>query len=350
MEAGRDSSTTNLGTTKDFGKKREAGDEGLPWFLHTAANPPNDPLTIGLLTLVEDLPSIPGPKTVGPENYSRILRAFMKRGWAGFEEEFDSIVPRERPDYAEVKRDLLCEPLFSLKVHRNMVDAVLGSRTVDEIFDEMTQQREQAEPSMSRPSMKRICPNPERWAEAFGRLIEHAKANRWTSPPRALVLGGWVGSNDVQKMKRWAETIAWAQHHGCADLVSDIPDSDFYFADDPTSYAVGPMGGPLNRNWDFEVKSHPPAEQLAEHMDTLLSRWAEIVGQDLSGVTRPIAFTGERARRLLVLADGAVIPPWGGWSCLSPREPERRTFTCFRAAINRAIAPHEVDHIDFTVE
>ena len=31
-------------------------------------------------------------------------------------------------------------------------------------------------------------------------------------------------------------------------------------------------------------------------------------------------------------------------------ETERRTFTHFRAALNKAIAPHEVDPIDFTTE
>jgi hypothetical protein len=104
-------------------------------------NPPTDPLTVRLLVLVEDLPSIRGPKTVGSENYSRILDAFMKRGWVGFEEEFDLVVARTRPDYADVKRDM-CEPIFSMKAHRNLADAVLGNKTVDQIFDEMEQDRE----------------------------------------------------------------------------------------------------------------------------------------------------------------------------------------------------------------
>ena len=80
---------------------------------------------------------------MGPENYSRISGAFMKRGWAGFEEEFDRAVPRDRSDYAAVKRDMLCEPLFNMKAHRNMADAVLGRKTVDEIFDEMARERGQ---------------------------------------------------------------------------------------------------------------------------------------------------------------------------------------------------------------
>ncbi len=42
-----------------------------------------------------------------------------------------------------VKRDLLREPVFNLRVHRNLADAVLGTKTVEEIFDEMERQREQ---------------------------------------------------------------------------------------------------------------------------------------------------------------------------------------------------------------
>src|SRR5579871_703599 len=122
--------------------RRAAEKEEIPWFLHSFVNPPTDPLTLSLLALVEDLPSIPGPKTVGSENYSRILNAFMRSGWVGFEEEFDRIVPRDRPDYADVKRNMLCEPMFSMRAHRNMADAVVGNKTVDEIFEEMEQKRE----------------------------------------------------------------------------------------------------------------------------------------------------------------------------------------------------------------
>jgi tetratricopeptide (TPR) repeat protein len=145
LELEPDSKTAHneLGYIEDLRQKREAQKEEIPWFLHSFLNPPTDPLTVRLLALVEDLPSIPGPKTVGAENYSRISSAFMKDGWAGFEVEFDRVVPRDRADYADVKRDILCEPIFDTKAHRNMADAVLGRKTVDEIFDEMARRREQ---------------------------------------------------------------------------------------------------------------------------------------------------------------------------------------------------------------
>jgi tetratricopeptide (TPR) repeat protein len=126
--------------------RQTRGKEKIPWFLHSLANPPTDPLTIQLVALVEDLPSIPGPKTVGPENYSQISRVFMDRGWVGFEEEFDRIVPRDRPDYAEVKRDLLREPLFNMRAHRNMARMMVGDESVDDVLAEIFGDTEERKP------------------------------------------------------------------------------------------------------------------------------------------------------------------------------------------------------------
>jgi len=200
--------------------------------------------------------------------------------------------------------------------------------------------------------MKRICPNPMPWHEVFECLTEYAQSHSCMppTPPTPLILAGWAYSNDVEKMQRWEETVTWAERNGCSDLVSDIPDRDFYFVENPTDYRVGPMGGPMYRAWDYEAKNRPTSEQITELINTLKSCWPEIVGSEIGKITRPIAFTGEKARRLLVFADAAFTPPWGGWSYLSKKETERRTFTHFRAAINKVIAPHEVDHIDFTTD
>jgi predicted Zn-dependent protease len=95
--------------------------QSVPWFVNALTNPPTDPMTVRLLKEVENLEFIAGPKTVGSDNYARIMDGFMKRGWAGFEETFDRIVPRSRPDYVEIKRNLLREPVFSPKAHGNML-------------------------------------------------------------------------------------------------------------------------------------------------------------------------------------------------------------------------------------
>jgi tetratricopeptide (TPR) repeat protein len=117
--------------------QRQAEKKNVPWFLHAFANPPTDPLTVRLLALVEDLSSIPGPKTLGSDNYSCILRAFMNDGWAGFEKEFDRLVPRDRANYADVKRDLLREPIFNTKVHRRMAETFTEKKPAQEVFDEI---------------------------------------------------------------------------------------------------------------------------------------------------------------------------------------------------------------------
>lgn len=188
------------------------------------------------------------------------------------------------------------------------------------------------------------------WNEAYERMTNYAQSRLCTpsSPPKPLILAGWAYSNDVEKMRRWEETLAWAEKNGCANLAAGIPDQDFYFVDAPTSYAVGPLGGPMYRPWDSHAKDRPTSAQIAQLMDTLLAGWSEIAGQEIAYATRPLAFTGGKARRLLVLADASVTPPWGGWAHLSTEESMRRTFSRLRVAINRAIAPHEVDHVDFT--
>jgi tetratricopeptide (TPR) repeat protein len=108
----------------------------LPWFLHCIRYPPTDPLTVELLALVRGMESIPGPQTIGSENYSKVLATFLERGWAGFEEAFDEIVPRSRSDYADVKRDLLREAVFNQQVHDRMSRVLLGQSTVDEVLQE----------------------------------------------------------------------------------------------------------------------------------------------------------------------------------------------------------------------
>jgi hypothetical protein len=118
----------------------------LPWFLNCIVSPPADPLTVQLLAAVAGLESVPGPKTIGPENYSVVSAAFLARGWAGFEETFDAIVPRARPDYAAVKRELLRETIFNPVVHLRMSRIFLGETTIEETLKEIARERPPAKP------------------------------------------------------------------------------------------------------------------------------------------------------------------------------------------------------------
>jgi hypothetical protein len=168
--------------------------------------------------------------------------------------------------------------------------------------------------------------------------------------PTPLILAGWWATNDTEKMLRWKETVEWGTANGCTVLIEGIAEKDFYNAENPTAYQIGPLGGPCYRPWDYETKERPGPEELAKHLDSLSARWADIAGLTLAAVTRPLAFTGRKARRLLVYADGSARPPWGGWSHLSIDEGERRTFTRLRSSINKAVAPHEVDHVEFVTD
>ncbi len=97
----------------------------------------------------------------------------------------------------------------------------------------------------------------------------------------------------------------------CTAIVEEISDQDFYEVDEPTDYEIGPLGGPCYRPWDFEAKVRPTKEELVKYLEYLSAHWGEIAGSDLSTVTRPVAFTGKKARRLLVQAGGAASPTVG---------------------------------------
>jgi len=200
--------------------------------------------------------------------------------------------------------------------------------------------------------MKRICPNPIPWNEAYKRLMDFARAHDCAPlmPPKPLILAGWVYSNDMENKNRWDETIKWAYSNNYQVLVENIPDNEFYSVEKPTSYTVGPLGGPMYRPWDYETKDRPSTERLEKSLETLVSQWPKIAGKGLARITRPVSFTGRKVRRLLVQVDSASNPPWGGWAHLSQDETERCTFTEFRASVNKAISPHEVDHIDFVAD
>jgi hypothetical protein len=198
---------------------------------------------------------------------------------------------------------------------------------------------------------ERICPNPQRWNDVFKQLVEYAEAHLChpSRPPTPLILAGWAHSNDTEKMCRWRETVGWASANGCGYIIEGISHQDFYQVEKPTSHSVGPMGCPCYRPWDSEAKVRPPEDDLAKHLEYLSAHWADIAGAGLSIVTRPAAFTGKKARRLLVEAEVTATPPWGGWLYRAPDEAKRRTFTRFRSAVNKAISPHEIDHIEFTI-
>jgi hypothetical protein len=128
---------SELGYIEHLIKKQGERVQTPPWFLNCLRFPPQDPLTRGLVAAVDGLEPIPGPKTMGAEAYERISSAFLNRGWVGFEEAFNQIVPCGQDDYAKVKLRLLREPIFMRTVHERMARIYLGKATINEVLEEI---------------------------------------------------------------------------------------------------------------------------------------------------------------------------------------------------------------------
>jgi hypothetical protein len=119
-----------------------------------------------------------------------------------------------------------------------------------------------------------------------------------------------------------------------------------YRVEVPSSYLIGPKGGPMYLSWNYERRPDVAEQDAEKAVASLKDQWVEIAGHELSQVTSPLKLTGIKKRRLLVNADFNHTPPWGSWFQLSNSQ-ERREFTRLREAVNKAIYPLMVDHIDF---
>lgn len=194
-----------------------------------------------------------------------------------------------------------------------------------------------------------ICPRPSDWANVHQKLERIARFRKCTppNPPKPLILSGWHYSNDIQKRDRWQQTVDWAKKNNCSELIANIPSDNFYRVEIPTDFQVGPLGGPMFRPWDFTSKAKPSNDALKKAMETLSDHWPHIAGLYLAKLTRPQSIRGPKGRRLIVEVTSLGDAPWGTWSTLSSERQKRQAFTEFRRSVNQAIAPHEVDHIDF---
>ncbi|MEQ1858463.1 MAG: hypothetical protein ABMA13_00850 [Chthoniobacteraceae bacterium] len=157
-----------------------------------------------------------------------------------------------------------------------------------------------------------------------------------------LILNGWGYSSDRDKEERWQHTLKWAEERGLMDLIPKLKDDDFYSVEHlSTSYPEQHY-----RPDRYAVREQPLSEAIEAAMEVLRTNWSIIAGDELASVCKPVEFTGQKARRLLVRVNVPFTPAWGSWTKLSPG-PERKHFTDFRTRINKAIAPLCVDHVDF---
>jgi hypothetical protein len=196
-----------------------------------------------------------------------------------------------------------------------------------------------------------ICPTPSKWHEIFKRLKSawEKDAAVGVKPPVPLILAGWNYSNDMEKKDRWDATVQWAKAANLEHLIGELSEDDSYSVDVPIYCLLPLLGLEAYPYRNFMPRDTPTDVEVKQALYILKERWNEIVGSDLGAVTTPLHFTGKKKRRLLVSAKSYAKPPWGTWFELYNNE-KRRAFTYFRRAINDAISPLEVDHIDFEVE
>lgn len=124
----------------------------------------------------------------------------------------------------------------------------------------------------------KICPIASEWAKIHRELVEYSRTKICLppEPPTPLILAGWAYSNDIDKKNRWQETFDWAVANGCSEFVLAVSDELFYRASKPTSYTVGPMGGPMYLPWNFEARSRPSTELMESSMAKLKADWPSI--------------------------------------------------------------------------
>jgi hypothetical protein len=144
-------------------------------------------------------------------------------------------------------------------------------------------------------------------------------------PPMPLILNGWGFSNDVDKAAHWTLTLEWVEKFGCKNLIPEFGEDQKYSVEEMTSYTVGPYGGPMYLEWNYDPKHRPQPDEERKALDTLKANWGNIAAPEVAAATKPLQFTGQKRRRLLVGARKNTTPPWGGWDYLAPVRSEERS-------------------------
>ena len=79
----------------------------------------------------------------------------------------------------------------------------------------------------------RVCPQPMVWDKLWRMLPDRDEfEKREGNILRPLILGGWVGSDDTEKIERLRFQLEYASEHGVLDRVDrfirSIPKSDWH--------------------------------------------------------------------------------------------------------------------------
>jgi len=188
-----------------------------------------------------------------------------------------------------------------------------------------------------------VSPQPNIWYAIYQRLKSHRdkEINVGDAPPMALVLSGWTMSSDFEKQDRWKMTLRWAEQNNCLYLIPDLKEDEKYYVDELSSYT------PFYHEMKHHPKAYKPTKEEIQHALTeLAKKWNELLDEEFSINTKPISFSGEKFRSLLVTYQSDYLPPWGSWTNhLSNGKPSK--FTELRRKVNEIIKPLVVDHIIF---
>ena len=191
-----------------------------------------------------------------------------------------------------------------------------------------------------------VCPEPLLWYEIHQRLLKAApgEVTRIPKPPQPLILSGWWASTNLQKLIRWRETVEWAERWRFTHLIGELPDERLHKVD-PIEFLLPLLSLNPYPNRSYETRQKPTLEEENTALNRLSLNWGEIAGS-IAIHCQPLRFTGAKRRRLLVRADADndFKPPWGEWNSITAGASTH--FKHFRRAVNDAIKPHEVDHID----
>jgi len=191
-----------------------------------------------------------------------------------------------------------------------------------------------------------ISPQPNIWYAIYQRLKSHweNENKKGVPPPMALILSGWTMSNDYDKQTRWEETLKWVEQINCRHLIPDLKEDEKYYVSQLSSYTP----------FYHEMKHHPKVnkptrEEMQSALELLKGKWKELLDEEFASKTKPVSFSGNKSRSLLVKYKSSYLPPWGTWTnYLANGKPSK--FTELRKKVNDIIKPFAVDHILFKEE
>jgi hypothetical protein len=188
-----------------------------------------------------------------------------------------------------------------------------------------------------------VCPMPRVWVRIHTQLKEYWQKNNCmgSEPPKPLFLSAWSFSSDIDKQECWEATIQWAKDRDLAESCI-ISEEQGYYVHELNTHRYG-------ENWNLEPQDpaqKPDHELITEKLAKLKDDWNSIAGIEIAAHTRPVRFSGKKRRRLVISKDESDFnPPWGSWWTIKSHRKE--AFSLFRRAVNKAIDPHHIDHIDF---